>query len=151
MSRIALNMLCGALFALFVLVGAGAIREMRALERIAAQTPAAPPPLRPEERVHAASMSSMPAFQKSCTSTASRVEPSAEQKGYLGIWVWNGTGLAGASATPVYFGDASVTTTNGMPLCAGNCPRADQDYATTGLYCITAGTTVTVTGQIARP
>jgi hypothetical protein len=91
-----------------------------------------------------------PGFQFTCTTTAQRIQPASGDTSYVGIWVWNGTSGAGASATPVFIGDSTVTTTTGMPLCSGNCPRSDQAYESRGEFCIVSSGTVTVTAQAAK-
>lgn len=110
----------------------------------------------PLELVHhvpalAGSLQSAPAFPFTCTSTPQRITPPSGNADYLAIWVWAGTNAGGASATPIFIGDAGVTTTNGMPLCSGNCPAVDKSYEVRGLWCVVTSTSVSITAQVARP
>jgi hypothetical protein len=89
-----------------------------------------------------------PAFQMNCDGTAKRVEASAGQS-YSEIVVFAGTNSVPPSSTAVFFGDSTVSTSAGMPLCdAAGCVSTWGRWQVKGLWCRTAGSTIAITAQV---
>jgi len=108
-------------------------------------------------------VTTVPAFQFTCTSTAARIAPPSGRADYSTITVWNAACSAGTctqSATPVFLGGhydqassevvAAVTNATGMPICnSTGCIGSFASYDAKNLQCIAASST-TVTVQVGR-